>query len=61
LPQEVKDGLEIVYVRYIIFADLRGLSLLTMMLRSHVWESIRLVWPEVQWPGEHLAGIQSQL
>lgn len=33
LPQEVKDGLEIVHV-------------------SHIWEAIRYIWPDVQWPGE---------
>ncbi|KAK4146771.1 Lon protease C-terminal proteolytic domain-containing protein [Dichotomopilus funicola] len=33
LPQEVKDGLEIVHV-------------------DHIWEAIRHVWPESQWPGE---------
>ncbi|KAL1838264.1 hypothetical protein VTJ49DRAFT_2857 [Mycothermus thermophilus] len=33
LPQEVKDGLEIVHV-------------------SHIWEAIRYVWPDAQWPGE---------
>lgn len=33
LPQEVRDGLEIIHV-------------------SHVWEAIRHVWPDSQWPGE---------
>ncbi|KAL1844432.1 hypothetical protein VTK73DRAFT_2567 [Phialemonium thermophilum] len=33
LPQEVKDGLEIIHV-------------------SHIWEALRLVWPEAHWPGE---------
>jgi ATP-dependent Lon protease len=29
---------------------------------AHIWEAIRRVWPEAQWPGEQpLAGIQSQL
>ena len=43
LPQEVKDGLEIIHV-------------------SHIWEAIRLIWPDSQWPGEqHLAGIESRL
>ncbi|KAK1782480.1 Lon protease C-terminal proteolytic domain-containing protein [Copromyces sp. CBS 386.78] len=34
LPQEVKDGLEIIHV-------------------SHIWEAIRYVWPDGQWPSEH--------
>lgn len=29
---------------------------------AHIWEAIRRVWPEAQWPGEQpLAGIQSRL
>ena len=43
VPQEVKDGLEIIHV-------------------GHIWEAMRLVWPDAQWPGEqHLAGIESRL
>ncbi|KAK2011505.1 ATP-dependent protease La [Colletotrichum eremochloae] len=43
LPQEVKDGLEILHV-------------------SHVWEAIRLVWPDSQWPGaEPFPPIESRL
>ncbi|WYZ45051.1 hypothetical protein EsH8_VIII_000367 [Colletotrichum jinshuiense] len=43
LPQEVKDGLEILHV-------------------SHVWEAIRLVWPDSQWPGaEPYPPIESRL
>ncbi|KAL2262678.1 hypothetical protein VTK26DRAFT_500 [Humicola hyalothermophila] len=43
LPQEVKEGLEIVHV-------------------SHIWEAIRHVWPDGQWPGESEApGVQSRL
>ncbi|KAK3906898.1 Lon protease C-terminal proteolytic domain-containing protein [Staphylotrichum tortipilum] len=44
LPQEVKDGLEIVHV-------------------SDIWEAIRLVWPDAQWPVEHdqLPNVQSRL
>ncbi|KAK3390377.1 Lon protease C-terminal proteolytic domain-containing protein [Podospora didyma] len=43
LPQEVKDGLEIIHV-------------------SHIWEAIRHVWPDAQWPSEHeLPGVQSRL
>ncbi|CAG8058001.1 unnamed protein product [Penicillium nalgiovense] len=34
VPQEVKDGLEIVYVK-------------------HIWEGLRQVWPDAQWPGQH--------
>ncbi|KAK4193748.1 Lon protease C-terminal proteolytic domain-containing protein [Podospora australis] len=43
LPQEVKDGLEIIHV-------------------SHIWEAIRIVWPDGQWPGEpELPGVESRL
>ncbi|KAK3990053.1 Lon protease C-terminal proteolytic domain-containing protein [Cladorrhinum sp. PSN332] len=46
LPQEVKDGLEIIHV-------------------GHIWEAIRHVWPDGQWPGEEeylrTGGIQSRL
>ncbi|KAK4235512.1 Lon protease C-terminal proteolytic domain-containing protein [Achaetomium macrosporum] len=43
LPQEVKDGLEIVHV-------------------SHIWEAIRHVWPDGQWPGEwEIPAVQSRL
>lgn len=29
---------------------------------AHIWEAIRRVWPEAQWPGEQpLAGVQSRL
>ncbi|RDA88705.1 hypothetical protein CP532_4130 [Ophiocordyceps camponoti-leonardi (nom. inval.)] len=43
LPQEVKDGLEIVHV-------------------SHIWEAIRLVWPDSHWADDsNLAGIDSRL
>ncbi|KAF6809771.1 ATP-dependent protease la 2 [Colletotrichum sojae] len=43
LPQEVKDGLEILHV-------------------SHIWEAIRLVWPDSQWPGaEPYPPIESRL
>ncbi|KZL71588.1 ATP-dependent protease La (lon protease 2) [Colletotrichum tofieldiae] len=43
LPQEVKDGLEILHV-------------------NHVWEAIRLVWPDSQWPGaEPFPPIESRL
>ncbi|KAF4587387.1 ATP-dependent protease La [Ophiocordyceps camponoti-floridani] len=44
LPQEVKDGLEILLV-------------------SHIWEAIRLVWPDSHWAGDSraAAGIDSRL
>ncbi|KAJ5747409.1 uncharacterized protein N7511_009105 [Penicillium nucicola] len=34
VPQEVKDGLEIIYVK-------------------HIWEGLRTIWPDAQWPGQH--------
>ncbi|TWU76577.1 hypothetical protein ED733_007964 [Metarhizium rileyi] len=43
LPQEVKDGLQIVHV-------------------GHIWEAIRLVWPDSHWAADgHYAGIESRL
>ncbi|KAG4223375.1 Lon protease 2, peroxisomal, partial [Phytophthora cactorum] len=36
VPSEVKDGLKIIYVR----------------LFSHIWEAIRIIWPDVRWPEE---------
>ncbi|KAI5920178.1 Lon protease C-terminal proteolytic domain-containing protein [Camillea tinctor] len=34
VPEEVKEGLNIIYV-------------------NHIWEAIRHVWPDVQWPNEN--------
>ncbi|KAK2592824.1 hypothetical protein QQS21_009462 [Conoideocrella luteorostrata] len=43
LPQEVKDGLQIIHV-------------------SHIWEAIRLVWPNSHWAADsQYAGIESRL
>ncbi|CAN8103016.1 unnamed protein product [Discula destructiva] len=43
LPQEVKDGLNIVHV-------------------SHIWETIRYIWPEVHWPSDdELPGLHTRL
>lgn len=43
LPQEVKDGLEIIHV-------------------SHIWQAIRTIWPEAQFPGaEHYPAVESRL
>ncbi|KAI9171120.1 ATP-dependent protease La [Paramyrothecium foliicola] len=43
LPQEVKDGLQILHV-------------------SHIWEAIRLVWPDSTWASDNnYAGIESRL
>ncbi|KAF7548801.1 hypothetical protein G7046_g8545 [Stylonectria norvegica] len=43
LPQEVKDGLEILHV-------------------SHIWEAIRLVWPDSHWADDgNYRGIESRL
>jgi ATP-dependent Lon protease len=43
LPQEVKDGLEIIHVK-------------------HIWEAMKVVWPQGQWPGEQqFAAIESRL
>ncbi|PHH65288.1 hypothetical protein CDD81_2700 [Ophiocordyceps australis] len=43
VPQEVKDGLQIVHV-------------------SHIWEAIRLVWPDSHWAADsNYAGIESRL
>ncbi|CAK7237383.1 hypothetical protein SBRCBS47491_009957 [Sporothrix bragantina] len=43
LPQEVKDGLEIIHV-------------------SHIWQAIRCIWPDAQFPGyEHYPAVESRL
>lgn len=43
LPQEVKDGLEIVHV-------------------EHIWEAIRFVWPDAEWPVDKKGvAVQSRL
>ncbi|KAL6881129.1 ATP-dependent protease La [Trichoderma novae-zelandiae] len=43
LPQEVKDGLEILHV-------------------GHIWDAIRLVWPDSHWAEDHqFAGVESRL
>ncbi|KAG5998034.1 hypothetical protein E4U43_002513 [Claviceps pusilla] len=43
LPQEVKDGLQIIHV-------------------GHIWEAIRLVWPDSHWAADsHCAGIEGRL
>lgn len=43
LPQEVKDGLEILHV-------------------GHIWEAIRLVWPDSHWAADtNFSGIDSRL
>jgi len=77
LPQEVKDGLEIIHVRYVIFffrcrathhlpqgaaAPCPGRLSLTCAPSSHLWEAIRHVWPDAHFPGEQqFAEIQSRL
>ncbi|KAL8965419.1 MAG: hypothetical protein Q9183_003864, partial [Haloplaca sp. 2 TL-2023] len=42
LPEEVKQGLEIVHV-------------------GHIWEAVRVVWPEAHWPGQQYGGLESRL
>lgn len=43
VPQEVKDGLEIIHVK-------------------HIWEALRVVWPETHFPGQqHLNMFESRL
>jgi len=42
LPQEVRDGLEIVHVQ-------------------HIWEALRRVWPDHEWPGAGWNGFESRL
>lgn len=62
LPQEVKDGLEIIHVRYVHNSKLPIDENNKLTLNSHVWEAMRHVWPEANWPGEHpFGGIESRL
>uniref|UniRef100_A0A093VT54 Lon protease homolog 2, peroxisomal n=1 Tax=Talaromyces marneffei PM1 TaxID=1077442 RepID=A0A093VT54_TALMA len=42
VPQEVQDGLEIVYVK-------------------HIWEALRIVWPQAHFPGQQLNMFESHL
>ncbi|KAL2890329.1 Lon protease -like protein 2, peroxisomal [Ceratocystis lukuohia] len=42
LPQEVKDGLKIIYV-------------------NHIWDAIRIVWPDSKWAQNHIGSIESHL
>ena len=33
-----------------------------MIVGRHIWEALRLVWPDVRWPGDqHLEGVESRL
>ena len=57
LPQEVRDGLEIIHVRYVLcsfvysvwyFGDFSS----NIPLNSHVWEALGHVWPDAHWPGQ---------
>ncbi|RAO69936.1 uncharacterized protein BHQ10_005948 [Talaromyces amestolkiae] len=42
VPQEVQDGLEIIYVK-------------------HIWEALRVVWPQAHFPGQQLNMFESHL
>lgn len=67
LPQEVKDGLNVVHVRYDCLLHTVpplhfGVLCLTDASNSHIWEAIRYVWPDVHWPSDHeLPGSHSRL
>ena len=62
LPQEVKDGLEIIHVRYVSHPVFFPRESLNQHECRHIWEAMRHIWPEAQWPGEvHLGGIESRL
>jgi ATP-dependent Lon protease len=55
LPQEVRDGLRIIHVRYVAampsqFRDFGDFCL--TRLYSHVWEALGHVWPDAHWPGQ---------
>ena len=69
LPQEVKDGLEILHVRYVnswslhvlgIECSFAGIEL--TISDSHIWEAIRLVWPDSHWAADSgYGGMESRL
>ncbi|KAF4959169.1 hypothetical protein F66182_18294, partial [Fusarium sp. NRRL 66182] len=42
VPQEVQDGLEIIYVK-------------------HIWEALRVVWPQAHFPGQQVNMFESHL
>ncbi|CAG7919012.1 unnamed protein product [Penicillium olsonii] len=42
VPQEVQDGLEIIFVK-------------------HIWEGLRQIWPDAQWPGQQMNFVESRL
>lgn len=59
VPQEVQDGLEIVYVKYVSLSDL-FVNTLTYFDR-HIWEALRIVWPQAHFPGQQLNMFESHL
>lgn len=66
LPQEVKDGLKIVHVAYVfkplVLPNLGFLCRSDAFACSHIWETIRYIWPEVHWPSDHeLPGLHTRL
>lgn len=56
VPQEVRDGLKIIYVGYVLVHGAPALfkthmwKLTNTLFNRHIWEAIRQIWPEVTWP-----------
>ena len=67
VPQEVKNGLEIIHVSYVTLVDFLlslGFSFELELTRTnrHIWEAIRMVWPHAHWPGQqHMQVFESRL
>lgn len=60
VPQEVQDGLEIVYVKWVSLLIFSLDDLLTYFHR-HIWEALRVVWPQAHFPGQQLNMFESHL
>jgi len=59
LPQEVKDGLEIIHVRYVAYVIFQ---ISADSMTRHIYDAMRYVWPDTHWPGEErFAVVESQL
>lgn len=61
VPQEVQDGLEIVYVKYVSFLNIPCFNNKLTYSNRHIWEALRVVWPQAHFPGQQLNMFESHL